>query len=84
MLLPVQEQVAVMALARDRIEAAGLATAVPGFAALAQVQDKVSAFRTLARVGVPQPPAVVAASAAEVGGRDGLARAAGRPGGRCS
>ena len=52
--------------ARDRIEAAGLATAVPGFAALAQVQDKVSAFRTLARVGVPQPPAVVAATAAEV------------------
>jgi biotin carboxylase len=65
-LLPVQEQVAVMALARDRIEAAGLATAVPSFAALAQVQDKVSAFRTLARVGVPQPAAVVAATAAEV------------------
>ena len=65
-LLPVQEQVAVMALARDRIEAAGLATAVPGFAALAQVQDKVSAFRTLARAGVPQPAAVVAATAAEV------------------
>ena len=65
-LLPVQEQVAVMALARDRIEAAGLATAVPGFAALAQVQDKVSAFRTLARAGVPQPPAVVATTAAEV------------------
>jgi hypothetical protein len=65
-LLPVQEQVAVMALARDRIEAAGLATAVPSFAALAQVQDKVSAFRTLARTGVPQPPAVVAATAAEV------------------
>jgi glutathione synthase/RimK-type ligase-like ATP-grasp enzyme len=65
-LLPVQEQVAVMALAQDRIEAAGLATAVPGFAALAQVQDKVSAFRTLARAGVPQPTAVVAATAAEV------------------
>ena len=65
-LLPVQEQVAVMALARDRIEAAGVATAVPGFAALAQVQDKVSAFRTLARAGVPQPPAVAAATAAEV------------------
>jgi glutathione synthase/RimK-type ligase-like ATP-grasp enzyme len=65
-LLPVQEQVAVMALAQDRIEAAGLATAVPGFAALAQVQDKVSAFRTLARTGVPQPPAIVAATAAEV------------------
>jgi biotin carboxylase len=65
-LLPVQEQVAVMALARDRIEAAGVATAVPGFAALAQVQDKVSAFRTLARAAVPQPTAVVAATAAEV------------------
>jgi glutathione synthase/RimK-type ligase-like ATP-grasp enzyme len=65
-LLPVQEQVAVMALARDRIEAAGLATAVPSFPALAQVQDKVSARRTLARIGVPQPTAVIAASAAEL------------------
>ena len=66
LLLPVQEQVTVMSLARDRIEAAGLGTAVPAFAALAQVQDKVSAYRTLARLGVPQPPAIVAASAAEV------------------
>jgi hypothetical protein len=65
-LLPVQEQAAVMAMGRDRIEAAGLATAVPGFAELAQVQDKVSACRTLAQIGVPQPPAVVAASAAEL------------------
>ncbi len=65
-LLPVQEQAAVMALGLDRIEAAGLATAVPGFAGLAQVQDKVSAYRTLARIGLPQPPAVVAASAAEL------------------
>ena len=65
-LLPVQEQVAVMALAQDRIADAGLATAVPDFAALAQVQDKVSAFRTLARAGVPQPAAVVAASVAEI------------------
>jgi len=65
-LLPVQEQVAVMALARDRIAGAGLVTAVPGFAALAQVQDKVSAFRTLAQAGVPQPAAAVAASVAEI------------------
>jgi glutathione synthase/RimK-type ligase-like ATP-grasp enzyme len=65
-LLPVQEQVAVMALARDRIAGAGLATAVPGFAALAQVQDKVSAFRTLARAGVPQPDAAVATSVVEI------------------
>ncbi len=65
-LLPVQEQVAVMALAQDRIADAGLATAVPDFAALAQVQDKVSAFRTLARAGVPQPAGVVATSVAEI------------------
>ncbi len=71
-LLPVQEQVAVMSRARERIEAAGLATAVPDFDALAQVQDKVSAQRTLARTGLPQPPAVVAASAAEMAEADGL------------
>jgi glutathione synthase/RimK-type ligase-like ATP-grasp enzyme len=65
-LLPTQEQVAVMSLARDRIEAAGLATAVPDFGALARVQDKVSAFVTLTQVGLPQPPAVVAATAAEL------------------
>jgi glutathione synthase/RimK-type ligase-like ATP-grasp enzyme len=66
MLLPVQEQVAVMALARARITGAGLLTAVPDFAALAQVQDKVSAFRTLTRLGLPQPPATVVTSAAEL------------------
>ena len=68
LLLPVQEQVAVMSLARERIEAAGLGTAVPEFGALAQVQDKVSAFATLTRAGLPQPPAVVAATAAELTG----------------
>jgi biotin carboxylase len=76
LLLPVQEQVAVMALARDRIEAAGLGAAAPPFAALAQVQDKVSAFRTLTRIGVPQPPSVVVASAAELAGAAELGDAA--------
>jgi biotin carboxylase len=66
LLLPVQEQVAVMSLARDRITAAGLRTAVPDFGALAQVQDKVAAFRTLTRLGLPQPPAFVAANRAEL------------------
>ena len=55
LLLPVQEQVAVMSRERARIAAAGLLTAVPGFAALREVQDKVSAFRTLDRLGLPQP-----------------------------
>jgi hypothetical protein len=66
LLLPVQEQVTVMSLARDRIEAAGLLTAVADFGALVQVQDKVSAHRTLTRVGLPQPPAVVATTAVEL------------------
>jgi hypothetical protein len=61
-LLPVQEQVAVMSLARDQIVGAGLLTAVPDFAALRQVQDKVSAFRTLTRLGLPQPSAQVVTS----------------------
>jgi biotin carboxylase len=72
LLLPVQEQVAVMSLARDRIVAAGLRTAVPDFSALAQVQDKVSAHRTMTRLGVPQPPTVVAATASELEGAPGL------------
>jgi biotin carboxylase len=71
-LLPVQEQVAVMSLAQDRIAAAGLLTAVPGFGALAQVQDKVSAFRTLARLGLPQPPATVVTSPEELRAAAGL------------
>jgi len=66
LLLPVQEQAAVMALARDRIEAAGLGAAVPSFEALAQVQDKVSAYRALARLGVPQPSSVIIGSAADL------------------
>jgi ATP-grasp domain len=61
-LLPVQEQVAVMSLARERIARAGLLTTVPDFAALTQVQDKVAAFRTLGRLGVPQPRASVVTS----------------------
>jgi biotin carboxylase len=66
LLLPVQEQVAVMSLARDLVEAAGLLTAVPDFGALVQVQDKVSAHRTLTRLGRPAPPTVVATTAAEL------------------
>lgn len=65
-LLPVQEQVAVMSLERDTIAAAGVATAVPEFGALARVQDKVSAFGTLTHFGLRQPPAIIAASRAEL------------------
>ncbi|HEY4701992.1 MAG TPA: hypothetical protein VIH64_08890, partial [Streptosporangiaceae bacterium] len=68
LLLPVQEQVTVMSLARERIAGAGLLTAVPDFAALRQVQDKVSAYRALARLGLPQPPASVVTSPDDLAG----------------
>ena len=67
-LLPVQEQVAVMSLERDRIASTGLLTAVPDFAALRQVQDKVTAFGTLTELGLPQPPTSIVTS------RDALMR----------
>ncbi|MEV0386728.1 hypothetical protein [Nonomuraea sp. NPDC050643] len=64
-LLPTQEQVAVLSRAADRLQGLGVATAVPPFAALAMVQDKVSAFATLDRLGLPQPPSAIITSAQE-------------------
>jgi biotin carboxylase len=58
-LLPTQEQVAVLSAVAARVRAAGVRTAVPSFSALARVQDKVSAFATLAAAGLPQPPGTV-------------------------
>ncbi len=54
-LFPTQEQVAVLSRAKDQLESAGVHTAVPPFAALAAVQDKVAASDTLRRLGIPQP-----------------------------
>ncbi|MHB8221069.1 MAG: hypothetical protein ACYDHU_12225 [Acidimicrobiales bacterium] len=54
-LFPTQEQVAVLTSVPERLRERGVVTAVPPFSALAAVQDKVSAFHTLTRLGVPQP-----------------------------
>ena len=54
-LLPTQEQVAVLASVPERLRQRGVVTAVPPFSALAAVQDKLSAFHTLMRLGLPQP-----------------------------
>ena len=59
LLLPTQEQVAVLAACADRLAASRVSTVVPDFAALAALQDKVSAHRTLDRLGLPQPPTAV-------------------------
>ena len=64
-LLPTQEQVAVLSWAKSQLDAAGVATVVPPFAALCAVQDKVSAATTLSRLRIPQPE-----SALEITGWD--------------
>lgn len=59
-LLPTQEQVAVLALFTGELTARGVATAVPTFAALRRVQDKVSAEELLVELGLPRPNAFIA------------------------
>jgi hypothetical protein len=54
-LFPTQEQVAVLSWATSRLDADRIATVVPPFTALSAVQDKVSAWATLHRLGIPQP-----------------------------
>jgi biotin carboxylase len=54
-IFPTQEQVTVLSHQLPRVLAAGLATAVPPFAALVRLQDKLSALRTLEELGLPQP-----------------------------
>jgi hypothetical protein len=71
-LIPTQEQVAVLSSAPGRLAAAGVATCVPPFDALAAVQDKVSAHRTLARLGLPQPEGTVVDTRAALAGHRGL------------
>ncbi len=63
---PTQEQVAVLSHQLPRLVDAGLATAVPPFASLVQVQDKVSARGTLERLGLAQPQSIVACDVSEL------------------
>jgi biotin carboxylase len=58
-IFPTQEQVTVLSHQLPRVLAAGVATAVPPFAALVRVQDKLSALHTLDELGVPQPATTV-------------------------
>ncbi|GAA1300085.1 hypothetical protein [Saccharothrix xinjiangensis] len=54
-LLATQEQVAVLALEAHRVRDLGVGLAVPDFTALARVQDKAEAWRTLRELGLPHP-----------------------------
>lgn len=62
-LLPSQEQVAVLSLEHQRIPTG---MAVPDFAALRRVQDKISAAAVLTELDLPQPPSIVARTCAEL------------------
>src|SRR5689334_16332943 len=63
MLLPTQEQVAVLSALRTRLAAW---TVVPDFEGLRRVQDKIAAWRTLHAIGLPQPVSVVVQSKDEL------------------
>lgn len=53
------QQVAVLSACRQALD---VATVVPAFPSLCRVQDKITAFRTLQEIGIPQPESMVATS----------------------
>ncbi|MCP3805312.1 ATP-grasp domain-containing protein [Allokutzneria sp. A3M-2-11 16] len=65
-LLATQEQVAVLTVEASRFRSLGVGLAVPEFASLQRVQDKISAVSTLRAAGLPQPPSQVVRSASEL------------------
>ncbi len=65
-LIPTQEQVTVLAQQAGRLRSLGVGIAVPTFAALTRVQDKLSAAALLDEVGLPQPPSIVARTPGEL------------------
>jgi glutathione synthase/RimK-type ligase-like ATP-grasp enzyme len=64
LLFPTQEQVTILSAQQTRLT---VPTIVPPFSALRRVQDKISAWRTLAAIGAPQPPTVEIGDAADLG-----------------
>ena len=71
-LFPTQEQVAVLSRSIGELRSAGVATAVPPFAALKKVQDKIAARATLLELGLPQPEATVVTTSSQLAAWDEL------------
>jgi hypothetical protein len=65
-LLPTQEQVAVLSHSAGRLRAERVRTAVPPWESVRAVQDKVSAAATLLALGIPQPATAFLGSAGEL------------------
>ena len=70
LLFPTQEQVAVLAAFPQRLAEAGVATAVPTFATLLAVQDKIAARATLQRLGLTQPRSEIVTTIEELAAWD--------------
>ncbi|MBR8641377.1 ATP-grasp domain-containing protein [Streptomyces tuirus] len=64
--LPTQEQAALLAKVAEQVRRRGVGLAVPDFRALARVQDKVAAEHALGDLDVPRPHTDVVYSAAEL------------------
>jgi hypothetical protein len=71
-LLPTQEQAALLAREADAVRALGVGIAVPPWESLLRVQDKAAAYATLAEVGLPQPRTVVVDSPEQLAAVDDL------------
>src|SRR5450759_2861461 len=78
-LLPTQEQVAVISRRQRDLDALGVGTVVPPFAALQRVQDKLAADQTLRAAGLRRPSSWVARDAAGWSGACAGRRSSRRP-----
>jgi uncharacterized membrane protein YdjX (TVP38/TMEM64 family) len=59
LLIPTQEQVAVLSACAQQLRDTGVVTAVPSFASLVAVQDKIAAHSTLQSLELTQPESAV-------------------------
>jgi hypothetical protein len=71
-LLPTQEQVAVLARFGGRVTELGVGLAVPSFASLRRVQDKLATHATLRELALPEPPTRVVGSPDQLVGIESL------------
>lgn len=78
-LIPTHEQIAVLALRADDIRIRGVGLAVPTFAALARVMNKVHAVETLRDIGVPHPESTIARDARDLARYDAFPAFVKRP-----
>jgi predicted ATP-grasp superfamily ATP-dependent carboligase len=65
-LLPVQEEITMLARHPERLHAIGTGVAIPPFESLKHVQNKLASVEVLRGLGLPQPPTDIAADFGEL------------------